>query len=59
MCQYLDKIYRKEEGKCNIQTSPFLNHEKNYLDMIVFFCPPPMRHKRTVQKMVAKYPFTG
>lgn len=41
MCQYLDKIYRKEEGKCNIQTSPFLNHEKNYLDMIVFFCPPP------------------
>lgn len=42
-----------------MQTSPFLNHEKNYLDMIVFFCPPPMRHKRTVQKMVAKYPFTG
>lgn len=60
MCQYLNKIYRKKEGKCNtIQTSPFLNHEKNYLDMIAFFCPPLMRQKRTVQKVVAKYPFTG
>ena len=46
--KYLRKIYRKEEGKYNIQTSPFLNHEKNYLDMNAFFCSSPMRQKRTV-----------
>lgn len=41
-----------------MQTSPFLNHEKNYLDMIAFFCPPPMRQKRTVQKVWRSIPLS-